>query len=329
VSDLSGRRGEVAVAAAAIGFGVGTALSVVALRTLRPADLLAVELLGSALVLAAVAAGTGRLHRYGALRALAQGAVNPGLSFLLGDLGLARTTATSGALLLGTDTVLTVLLAVLVRGDRLGRTGGAALALGLGGTVLVSLDAVRSSTPDPTGSHVLGNVLVVAAVLSSAAYVVWSRRSAGPAGEGVALTAWQFLGAAAATSPFVVVSWVTGGSRISDARPEEIVAAAAVLVCGLGALTAFNLGIGAVTASRAGLLFSLQPVAGALTAVAVLGEPLGAAQAAGGALIVLGVLVLARRGPAGEDRRARGRPDGLRRRATQEPRSPCAMVTPC
>ena len=70
---LSRWRGETLVVASAIGFGVGTALSVVALRTLRPADLLAVELAGSALVLGAVAAGSGRLPRHGALRALAQG----------------------------------------------------------------------------------------------------------------------------------------------------------------------------------------------------------------------------------------------------------------
>lgn len=283
----------------------------VALRTLRPADLLAVELAGSALVLSAVAAGSGRLPGTARCARWRRGAVSPGLSFLLGDLGLARTTAASGSLLLGTDTVVTVLLAVLVLGDRLSWAVGGALALGLGGTALVSLGALMSPAADPAGSHVLGNLLVVAAVVSSAGYVVWSRRSAGAVDEGLGLTAWQFAGATVATSPFVAISWLTGGSRIFDARPGEIVAAA-VLVCGLVALTAFNLGIGSVTASRAGVLFSLQPVAGALTAVAVLGEPLGAGKALGGALIALGVLVLSR--PAAEDRRPPPNPtDGQRR----------------
>jgi hypothetical protein len=70
-------RGQVAIAASAVGYGVGTALSVVALHGLRPADLLAIELAGSAAVLLAVAAGTGRLHRPGAARSLAQGAATP------------------------------------------------------------------------------------------------------------------------------------------------------------------------------------------------------------------------------------------------------------
>ena len=67
-AQVSGR-GQVAIAASAVGYGVGTALSVVALHGLRPADLLAIELAGSATVLLAFAAATGRLRREGAGRA--------------------------------------------------------------------------------------------------------------------------------------------------------------------------------------------------------------------------------------------------------------------
>jgi drug/metabolite transporter (DMT)-like permease len=107
---------------------------------------------------------------------------------------------------------------------------------------------------------------------------------------------------AGAAIGFGVGTALSGGSRILPARPEEIVAAAAVLFCGLAALTAFDRGIGAVTASRAGLLFSLQPVAGALTGVSLLGEPLGGAEAVRGALIVVRVLLAGGRSH-GEDRR--------------------------
>ena len=67
-AQVSGR-GQVAIAASAVGYGVGTALSVVALHGLRPADLLAIELACSAAVLLAFAAATGRLRREGAGRA--------------------------------------------------------------------------------------------------------------------------------------------------------------------------------------------------------------------------------------------------------------------
>ena len=71
-----------------------------------------------------------------------------------------------------------------------------------------------------------------------------------PADEGVGRTAWQFLGATLAVLPFVLGSWWTGGSRITTAEPHQLAAAAAVLLCGLGALLAFNIGIGTVSASR-------------------------------------------------------------------------------
>lgn len=292
------RRGQVAIAAAAVAYGVDTAFSVVALHGLRPADLLTIELGGSAAILLAVAAGTGKLHRRGAGRALAQGAVLPGLSFLLGNLGLARTTATSGALLLSVDTIATVLLAALVLRERIGAAAGVALGLGTVGTALVALYASGAGSPGAAGSATVGNLLVLASVLGGAGFVVWSRRSAQPDDEGVGRTAWQFLGAVLAVSPFIVGSWWTGGSRIGAADGVTLLAAAAVLLCGLGALLAFNLGIGAVSASRAGLIFTLQPLAGALVAVGVLGEPVVTGQVVGGALIVAGLVLLTREGPA-------------------------------
>jgi drug/metabolite transporter (DMT)-like permease len=305
MSGQTSRRGQAAIAASAIGYGISTALSVVALHGLRPADLLVIELAGSAAVLLTVAAVTGRLNRRGSRRALAQGAVLPGLSFLLGDLGLARTTATSGALLLSVDTIATVVFAVLFLRERIGKAAIAALALGTAGTILVALFAPDAGPAAAAGSEILGNGLVLASVIGSAAFVVWSRRTAQSLDDGsaqgaedsVGHTAWQFLGATVAVSPFVIGSWWTGGSRIAVADPHELVAAAAVLVFSLGGLLAFNIGIGAVSASRAGLLFTLQPLAGAVTAIAVLGEPLVTGQAFGGALILACLIQLTREGP--------------------------------
>jgi drug/metabolite transporter (DMT)-like permease len=145
-------------------------------------------------------------------------------------------------------------------------------------------------------------------VIASAGFVVWSRRTAQPveearpAEEGVGRTAWQFLGATLAVSPFVLGSWWTGGSRITTVEPYQLAGAAAVLLCGLSALLAFNIGIGAVSASRAGLLFTLQPLAGAVTAVVLLGEPLVSGQAVGGGLILAGLLLLTRDRPSDPSR---------------------------
>jgi drug/metabolite transporter (DMT)-like permease len=76
--------GEQALLVAAALYGVSTAVSVVALRQVRPADLLAIELLGAAAVLLLAAAWTGRLRRRAALRQMLTGALAPGLAYLFG-----------------------------------------------------------------------------------------------------------------------------------------------------------------------------------------------------------------------------------------------------
>jgi drug/metabolite transporter (DMT)-like permease len=292
------RRGEVGVAAAAVAFGVGSALTVLALRGLTPADMLVVELGGAALVFMLAAGVTGQLHTRGAVRAMAQGVMLPGLTWLLENLGLARTTATSGSLLLGTETLMTVALAVLVLRERVGVPGAIALIFGLAGTSLVSLTPGEPN--DLVGDQTSGNLLVIAAVACSAVYVIWSRRTARSSSAAIGLTAWQFAGSALAVSPFVALSWATQRSHFTTAGPVHLLAAIAVLASTIAAMIAFNRSISSVSASRAGLMLSLQPVAGAITAVAVLGEPPQALTAIGGALIVLGVVVLAGADPNGD-----------------------------
>ncbi|WP_152531603.1 DMT family transporter [Mycobacterium sp. UM_CSW] len=286
-------RGEAGVAAAAVAFGVGSALTVLALRGLTPADMLVVELGGSTLVFMLAAAISGQLHSDGAARAMAQGVMLPGLTWLLENLGLARTTATSGSLLLGTETLMTVALAVLVLRERIGVPGAIALILGLAGTSLVSLAAGEPN--DIAGDQTVGNLLVIAAVACGAVYIIWSRHTAHSATTALGLTAWQFAGSTLAVSPFVAVSWATQRSHFSTARPAHLLAAIAVLASTIAAMIAFNRSIASVSASRAGLMLSLQPVAGAITGVMVLGEPPQAPTAIGGTLIVLGLLVLANR----------------------------------
>ncbi|WP_220386517.1 EamA family transporter [Frankia sp. ArI3] len=116
---IRARVGELSILISAAVDGVGTTVSVAALQAVRPADLLAVELGGAAVVLLGAAASTGRLHRRGAGRQLLLGALVPGLAFLLGDLGLARTSASNGSLLLAAEPLLSVLLAVVVLRERL------------------------------------------------------------------------------------------------------------------------------------------------------------------------------------------------------------------
>jgi drug/metabolite transporter (DMT)-like permease len=281
------RRGETALLLSAAVFGVSTTLSVVALRVVRPVDLLAVEISGAAATLLVTAAVRGRLRRPGAQRQMLIGALVPGLAFLFGDLGLARTSASSGSLLLAAEPLLSVLLALVVLRERLSGRPAVALIVGLTGGALVALEPGGSSGTDTT----LGNVLVLLAVVASSAFLIATRRF-NEDGDGLNESAWQTTGGALSVAPFVAASWATGGTRLDTVGAAGWSACVAVVACGVVGGVLFNRGIARVPAARAGQLGNLTPVVGTLTAVVFLGDHLSLLQLAGGAGILVGLVLL-------------------------------------
>ena len=286
------RPGEPALLLSAAVYGVSTTVSVVALRAVRPADLLAVEISGAAVMLLITAAVRGRLRRRGALRQLLLGALVPGLAFLFGDLGLARTSASSGSLLLAAEPLLSVLLALVVLRERLSRRAAVALVVGLTGGAFVAFGPGGPPGADTT----LGNVLVLFAVVAAAVFLIAARRFH-DGGDGLNASAWQSSGGALSVVPFVIISWSTGGSQLSTVGGAGWLACIAVVVCGAVGGVTFNRGIGRVPATRAGQLGNVTPLVGTLTAIVFLGDRPSLPQLVGGAAI-LGGLALLLRGPA-------------------------------
>jgi drug/metabolite transporter (DMT)-like permease len=302
--------GESAILLAAAVYGVSTTVSVLALDAVRPADLLAVELIGAAAILLGAAALRGRLRWPGAARQLLLGSLFPGATFLLADLGLARTSASSGSLLLAVDPLLSVLLAVAVLGERLRGRAVVALVVGLAGGVLVAFDP---GADGPGADMTAGNLLVLAAVVAGAMFLIATRRcTAGDDGDGLNAGAWQSTGGALSTAPFVIFSWAGDGSRLDTAGVTAWAACICVVLCGAVAGVAFNRGIARVPASRAGQLMNLTPVVGTLTAVVFLGDRPTLLQMAGGAAILIGLTLLLRTAPVPADATA-GDPAGLGR----------------
>ena len=288
------RAGEPALLLSAAAYGVSTTVSVVALRAVRPADLLAVEISGAATMLLVTAAARGQLRRRGAMRQMLTGALVPGLAFLFGDLGLARTSASSGSLLLAAEPLLSVLLAVAVLGERLSGRAVLALVVGLTGGALVAVEPGGGPAGTDTTA---GTVLVLLAVVAAAVFLIATRRF-NDGGDGLNESAWQSTGGLLSVVPFVILSWSTGGTRLGTVGAEGWLACIAVVVCGAVGGVLFNRGIGRVPAARAGLLGNLTPVAGTLTAVVFLGDRPSSLQMIGGAAILAG-LVLLLRSPAG------------------------------
>jgi drug/metabolite transporter (DMT)-like permease len=281
--------GELAILGAAVCWGISTTVSVAALDRVRPPDLVAVELTGAAVLLFVVGAAKGRLTLVGARRNFALGALMPGLAFVLGDLGLSRTSASAGSLLLATDLPLSVLLSMVFLRERLRGWGVVALALGIAGSTVVALG---SGSTDGGRSTTVGNLLVIASVAAAAVFLVVTRRY--NAGDGLNATAWQTAGGAVCTAPFVLVGWSTGGSRLTSVGLEGWALCLGVLVSTAAAGVAFNWGISRVPGVRASQLLNLTPIAGLVAAVVFLAERPGAGQLAGGALVVLAVVLLVR-----------------------------------
>jgi uncharacterized membrane protein len=175
-------------------WGLATAMSKVVLAQLTPLDLFGCEVCIGAVCLCALALARGARPSRPSAKLLALGALEPGIAFVLFDFGIDHTAATHASLLLSTETLFTVSLAILLLGERLSARLAVALAAGVAGSVLVAWHA--------GGAHasLLGDALVIAASLAAAGYAVLARHIA-PGQDPVVVSAVQMLGALAIAGP--------------------------------------------------------------------------------------------------------------------------------
>jgi drug/metabolite transporter (DMT)-like permease len=267
--------------AAACCWAVATVLTKVALHELTAADLLGVELGSSALISGAlVLARRARIRLRSVGVFIALGALEPALSFALFDLGLARTGAADGAILIASDSVFGVLFARALLGERFTARVATAVLVGFLGSTLVGLGQAGQQ------ATLVGDLLILAASATTALYGVASRRYA-RAGENLAATAVQLTAAAVLALPVTIGAAIAGSSRLGSADPLHVAAALAVgLLGGVLPFLAFNAAIRHVTIASAGLVSNLVPVIAIVLAVGLLGEQLTWQEALGGLLVV-------------------------------------------
>lgn len=84
---------------------------------------------------------------------------------------------------------------------------------------------------------------------------------------------------------------VTGGFSFEISPSGWWLSALISLMTTLGAMPLFQIGVRSERASTAGILSTIEPVTSVILGAAFLGEPLGAGQLMGGAMILLGVLL--------------------------------------
>ena len=227
-------------------------------------------------------------------------------------------TAAVASLFVNTTPIFAAVLATLALRERPRPRVIAGIAIGFAGVALVSLGDSGGFAIDR------GAVLVLIAALASAVYYVIEKPFLAryPALD---VTAWGFWAGTALLVPF-------GGQLAGAFRDAPASATVAAVYLGVFPAAIGYVGWSAVLArmdvARATTLLYLIPPVAALLGWGLLGEGIGLAAAAGGAVTLAGVaLVNARRGgPATERAGASGRREA--RRDVDCPRSRTRTVTP-
>lgn len=202
--------------------------------------------------------------------------------------GLSRTTATDAALIINLEAIFTALLAGWLLRQRLGlpQWFGIALAFG-GGLALV--------WPDSTAVHAearaWGNTLLIISVAAEALATILGARAMRHY-TGLQVTAFGvFWGAACLLVP-ALWQWSAGGARLDWATTANL-AALAYLAVGptvLAYVLWFRV-LARVEAGQAAAFLYVQPVVGVLLGIALRSEWPTRLGWAGGALVLLGVVL--------------------------------------
>jgi len=284
--------GAAAALAAAALFGVSAPLAKMLLPGTGPLPLAAFLYLGAGLGLTGVGAlararagpGAGpreaRLRPRDLPRLAVVGAAGGIAGPLLMLLGLQRVSAVAGSLLLNLEAPLTILLAVALFGEHLGRRGAvAAVLIALGATLLGYLpgEAVRADWR--------GVAAIVAACLFWAIDNNATQRLA--VRDPVAVARVKGLGAGACTLALAL------GTGLAMPPAPRILAALALGLVGYGLSVVLAVrALRTLGAARQAALFATAPFVGAVAAVPLLGERLGLRECAASGLMALGVTLL-------------------------------------
>jgi len=280
---VSQRRAVAALAAAGVAWGTSVPLSKAALGWLSPGWLVVARFaLAAAVLLATV--DRSALRSAFRWQVLAWGAVGFGGSVLVQNAGLARTSVTHTALLIGAGPVLVAVIAAAWHRNVARPVAWAGFALSLGGIVVVAGGHGGGATG-------FGDALVLLSVLMVATVTVAQGRlleGQNPA----AITAVQFVGAALAALPVAIAGGLPHAPAPGGAGALALVAVVGLAVIGtLVPFTLFAYGQHAVSAEVAGAFLNLEPLVGSLAGVVFFADPAGPRLLIGGVAILGGIVM--------------------------------------
>lgn len=240
------------------------------------------------------------IRREDRLRFLGVSLIYPATYMIFETWGLDLSSAVIGVIVIASIPALTIALARFTLGERLSAAGWVGVALSMAGVVAVSVLAPESAPADALreaeggARPVLGALLLAVAAVLGAVYVV-SARKLMLTYRPITLTLVQDVFGALFFLPLAAVE--TAREGLPTPGPAGILALAYLAVfAAVVAFLCFNRAIKELGASRSSLYLNLIPVFGVVGAWLVLGERLSPLQAAGGALVIGGVLLASWRG---------------------------------
>ncbi|MFP5237007.1 MAG: DMT family transporter [Acidobacteriota bacterium] len=224
------------------------------------------------------------------------------IQFLLQFHGLALTTVSHAALMVGCIPVLLAGAAAVFAGERLDWIGWLALGCSTVGVCLVVLGkhGGSSSVSHPT---LRGDLLVVVSLCLSVAWIILSKKlmvtHSPPVVTAYTILAGTLMLAAWVLGPLVFKPWIANNSAPIPFAHISAVAWTALALSGLACTATttllWNWGINHVPASRAGVFLNIEPALGSFLGVKLLGERLGPHAWFGGALILAAAVTLTTR----------------------------------
>lgn len=224
-----------------------------------------------------------RLTRPVAAQIVGGGVLAALVVFVLQFEGLARTTASSAALIVSVAAPLLAVGAAVVDRERPGRQTWAAVGLSVAGIALLA------GKPGP-GRDLLGDAMCLTAMVGTAVWVLLTRRIAWAVGP-VEAAVLQFLVGLVVLLPLAALR--EGPHPALSAAGWGAVGFLG-LVCTAVTFGLWNWGVMRVEAARAGVIANLEPLIGVSLGVALLGEHVTPLSAAGGATLLVSAYLATR-----------------------------------
>jgi drug/metabolite transporter (DMT)-like permease len=225
------------------------------------------------------------------------------VQFLLQFNGLALTTVSHAALMVGAMPVFLAVSAVLFAGERLDWTGWLALCGSTAGAAMVVLGGSHATTRNETPT-LAGDLLVIASLITALAWILLSKKLMKTHSPPV-VTAYTIYSGTAMLVVWMVIERLLAPLTHMQSQPIPvahvsmtawIALAISGVFCTAATTFLWNWGIHHVPASRAGVFLNIEPALGSILGVELLGEKLGPYAWLGGALILAAAITLTTRG---------------------------------